>query len=191
MRVLGLAVLPGIIFWATAHAILLLMIGTRNGCASRSAETLLGNRRDGGKFDGDMEPSDAPLGHRDDAPPSEKDRSNLRNERSTGDRGLGVYHGVPLAGDSIESANRCSGLDLSTVEKGASCGAPFSAPCFDWDRCPSPSVYVYDSTVSIKIVPHPQMTHSPAHFIRKGCRACASSNFGSVSSSLLPICNLP
>lgn len=54
--------------------------------------------------------------------------------------------------DAIKMANRCSMFDLSTVENGASCGAPFSAPCFDWGRCANgTSVYVYDAEVNMTV----------------------------------------
>lgn len=51
--------------------------------------------------------------------------------------------------------NRCSDLDMSIFDKGTTCGAPLSMPCFDYSRCQldaesdNSTIYVYDSDCSL------------------------------------------
>lgn len=45
--------------------------------------------------------------------------------------------------------NSCRDVDMSLFAKGQACGPPLSQPCFDFERCASNSVYVYDSECSL------------------------------------------
>lgn len=45
--------------------------------------------------------------------------------------------------------NGCGDVDMSLFAKGLSCGAPLSQPCFDFGRCTTESIYIYDSGCSL------------------------------------------
>lgn len=60
---------------------------------------------------------------------------------------------VSLLGTTTPSGagGRCSSVNFAALSRSMVCGAPFSSPCFNRDRCRDngPLIYVYDATCSL------------------------------------------
>lgn len=58
---------------------------------------------------------------------------------------------VPTAWSGVghPETNSCLDLEMAAFAKGLSCGPPLSKPCFDFERCSTEGIYIYDSDCSL------------------------------------------
>lgn len=78
---------------------------------------------------------------------------SLHGINDTASGGAKTGEEVSLLGTATSSGagGRCSAVDFAALSRSMACGAPFSSPCFDRDRCRDngPLIYVYDATCSL------------------------------------------